>query len=62
MKTVLTSIHPKWVEKTGGAMDRIEHNKRRKRRELILSILVSVLGYGAMFAGVVALYVLYGNF
>ena len=43
-------------------MDRIEHNKRRKRRELMLSILVSGLGYGAMFAGVVALYVLYGNF
>ena len=43
-------------------MDRIEHNKRRKQRDLILSILVSVLGYGAMFAGVVALYVLYGNF
>ena len=43
-------------------MDRIEYNKHRKRRELILSILVSVLGYGAMFAGVVVLYVIYGNF
>lgn len=43
-------------------MDKIEYNKWRKQRELILSILVSVLGYGAMFAGVAALFVLYGNF
>lgn len=43
-------------------MDRIEYNKRRNRRELILSILVSVLGYGAMFAGIVAMFVLFGNF
>ena len=43
-------------------MDKIEYNKWRKRRELMLSIWVSVLGYGALFAGVVALFVLYGNF